>query len=226
MDDLRAQISMKNLQEGGSQSPLLEFKGVLDGYDPEVDQRFGGVRVKLRFSNLEVIRSTQPYHFPLAELAIRHSNQKKSGWGVLSTSAEQFFQSPEDDLPILVGKRIHMSRTGGHMMWNRDKGAEEPREAWEILGVEGLSSSNGSTPAQAGAKPDTALSAAIKLLNGKTIQEFNQEALRNSTVKSDPGLVSQILGGQFATALEQNGTVSKDAAGKYVVSESALAAVS
>jgi hypothetical protein len=112
------------------------------------------------------------------------------------------------------------------MMWNRDKGAEEPREAWEILGVEGLSSSNGSTPAQAGAKPDTALSAAIKLLNGKTIQEFNQEALRNSTVKSDPGLVSQILGGQFATALEQNGTVSKDAAGKYVVSESALAAVS
>lgn len=227
MEDLRSQIKTRGLRTGGAQHPLIEFKGDFKGFEPEHDTRYNRVVVKLQFENIEVIASRTPYEFPVAEIRLGLSESTRSGWGVFAESAIPFYPSEVSELDSLFGKRLHLRYTGGHMMWNPQAaggGAEEAREAWEIVGVEGVSS-NGSTPNGSTPAPrETPMSRVLGLMEGKTQQEWAQAALRDPLVKTDSNLVSKLLNQSLVAELQGTGAVSKEG-DRFKVNQEVLAAL-
>lgn len=135
----------------------------------------------------------------------------------------------------LIGKRLRWRWTPDHMQWNRTSGKEEPRSQWEIVEVVGettpvtspkptsaqpAAAQVKSTPAASTAKSSTQI--ALGLLDGKTVQEWNQVVFQNPAVKADGALVTRIIQGAFLQSMEGTGMVSKDANGRYLVDASLM----
>jgi hypothetical protein len=226
MEDLRAQIRTRGLSVGGGpNTPLRDFWGTFDGYDPVHNAQFNSLNVKLKFSDIEVLESLTPYDFPAAELTIKFSDRADGSlWGIFSGSVNKHLAETED-LPALIGKRVHLKYTPGHMMFNRSlnngTGGQEAREAWEMIGVEGAAGSNGAGAAAAALSPDAAI---LIILEGKTEQEFNAAALRDNRVKADAGMVGKILNRSLIGELVTNGSATL-VEGRYRVNPDLLAAL-
>ncbi len=171
--------------------------------------------------------------------------------GVLGTSIDRIINAgvPEDALPeqvkgqsFLIGKMQRWKLTGGHMMWDRravnaanpsKPGAEVPRDAWEVLEVEGFvtpvvaqaARQPGTvTPTaiiqpQQATKPKSALQIAVELLDGRTDAQFATAAFSNEIVKKDGKIVTALLGGQFIPGLVVAGIVTKNGDGTYTVNK-------
>ena len=198
-------VSIRNLERGRFSQPLKEFKGTFKGLsdeDVEHTEYNGkpGLRVHLKFSDVEVIESTEPYDFPIAELSLPYSKTADSIWGVLSDS--MVLHIPDNkNITDLAGVRMHLKFTPGHMMWDGQK--RTPRESWEVVGIEGKASA---TPKKSG------LDRALEILNGKTTQQFNQAALSDPVVRADSEIQPLILGKKFIPQMIEMGaaTVDKD----------------
>lgn len=207
-EDLLSELKTSGLRTGGRRTPLREFKGVLDGIKTEPNQ-YQKTDVILWFSELDVIASDEAYPFPITNLNITYNENEKSKWGVFADSTRKFVPENVTNvaalLESLMGKRLHMKYTGGHMMWDRDKGMETARECWELVGAEG---GEPMTVATGGAS-DTA-KIALDLMDGKTIQEWNQEVFQNPAVKVDGALIDQIIGNTFFPAMKEQGNVTVD----------------
>ncbi len=139
----------------------------------------------------------------------------------------------------LIGKVLHMKLTGGHMIWDGNakdatnlKGKEMPKECWEVLAVDGIGAAPtiplpvAGMPVPAASpqpvvvkvtQPVGAAGQALKLLHGKTEQQFYQVAFADPVIKGDGNMVSAILARNFLSPLEVAGTVTKDASGIYHV---------
>lgn len=229
MEDLRAQIKTKGLTDGGGpRTPLRDFWGTFEGFDPVHNAQYNTLNVKLKFSDIEVIKSESPYEFPVAEIMVKHSDRTGSLWGVFSESVNKFL-AEDEELPSLVGQKLHMVYTPGHMMFDRaannGAGGQSPRDAWEVTEVAGRgsgSSPNGSTNGKAALGP---LAAVLSILNGKTEQEFNAAALRDDRVKKDSSFVDKILSRSLLGELVTSGQAVKGEDGRYKVDETTLAAL-
>lgn len=205
------QISIRGLKDSGT--PLREFKGKLESYsvDPP-DTRYlkegeqGKNRVTLNFSEIKVIKSTEPYLFPVAQIGITYSDKSNSMWGIFSKSLGKCVPESED-LKHQVGRTFHMLMTPNHK-FGRDRvsGADIIRDAWEVQGVEGA--------ATAQVNP---LKKALDLLDGKTEPDFHQAVFQDGDVKKDTSLFSSILNKQFIPSMIDAGQVTKDADGIYHV---------
>jgi hypothetical protein len=206
MDSLRDLINKKPV-EGGFNSPLREFKGKLLSWEPNEDKKFNRTRVQLDFVELEVIESTEPYTLPTTQILIPHSERNKSKWGYFYNSLLEAM-GEGSNLDMAVGMRLHVKVTGGHKIWDKDTNGEKEHELFTVVGIEGM------TPA-AGVAQKSASIIAIELLDGKTEQEFNQAALRDNAIKSDPALIAQIVGRQFVQAMVTAGAFTKDADGRF-----------
>jgi len=159
--------------------------------------------VNLTFSEVEVIETTEPYPFPIAQIGLPLNKRRTSQWTVFSDSLAKFLQESED-LANCIGKTIHMKFTGGHMMWDRDKGEATPREAWEVIGVLGEGTTVNVVDATA---------KALELLDGKSEQEWNQLVFQNPAIKADSVLMNDIIYRKFLAAQEAAGTATKDGNG-------------
>jgi len=208
------QVTWRNLTDGFQQTPLRHFKGKLESIITEMRTFQNSPTPKqyhnLNFSEIDVILSTEPYPFPIAQLSFPSSDRKKSGWGVLGQSGLKFLNENED-VSVLVNAILELQMTPGHMMWNREAGGETARECWEIVGVERVGGVQGPSPGQTTNATETA----INLLIGKNEQEWNQLVFANPIVKADSKLVAEILARTFLPALEADGIVCKDEAGIY-----------
>lgn len=236
-EQLMAQLKTRGFESGGFRSPLRHFRGKLDSITGSMVQRGNMTQAKLEIayslSDVEVFESTEPYPFPIAQITVMHSNRDKSAMGVLGASMDKILNAGLDsntpqqqakNQDALVGKVQEWKVTPGHLMPDKDeagKWTETPREAWEVVWVEGM----GGTPhsgvfaqlAQPAAKPtgETSMQRAIKLLDGKTQQQWNNVVFQDAVVKSDTGLVNSIINGQFLAPLEESGVISKDTNGVY-----------
>ena len=204
----KARVTFKGLVEGFQDTPLKKFKGRLVDYDTiELTGNYPGTRVQLKFDNVEVMVSSEPYHFPIAEIGIRYSDRKNSSWGIFASSAQKIV--PDCDILELVGKTILMERTPDHKFGqDRDTGEDVIRECWEVQEIEGV---------EAGVGIVSAADKALQLLHLKSEVDWNQAVLGDSLVKGDAALVSQILNKSFIGAMEQAGKVTKDNDGIYHV---------
>jgi hypothetical protein len=206
VDEIKRSISFHGLTEGFQRNPLRHFIGTLRDYNVSIRDDRTYVVLSFEGINPEDIKdSIEPYIYPVTDIEISKKGTKKSYWGVLSDSAVKFLNvkaTPPEDIADLIGKRLEMKMTGGHMMWNRDEGKETPRECWEIIGVEG-------SPTSSSTGTITATQRAIDLLDGKTEQQWLQEVYKDSIIKSDPEVLGRIANSTFLPLVESTGAIHK-----------------
>lgn len=189
------------------QSPLRRFKGILGQYAPEKvefsrqDGTPGSFMVAVfDFKEVEVIESTEPYPFPIAQVRIGYapptSSFGKSRWEALASSVRKLV--PDGELDALVGKRQEwavlpctlnqrLTDEDGNVILNekgRPKYGDVEGESWQIVSVDGLGS-----VAQVDADFNAYLSA---LADGKTEQQFYEAALTDQQVITKPTVVKAL----------------------------------
>lgn len=236
-DQVLAQLRTRGFETGGFGTPLRHFRGKLDGIAGAMVQRGNMPQARLEltysFSDVEVFVSTEPYPFPIAQVSMLHSNRVKSGMGVLGASIDKIINAGLDDnapqdqaknQDFLIGKVQEWRMTPGHLMPDRDEAGnwtEKPREAWEVVYVEGVGGtahSGAGTAPVAGDAPSPAPVAtgvaptqqALNLLDGKTQQEWNNIVFTDSIVKGDGALTQLIIDGKFIPPLVESGQVTMD----------------
>lgn len=148
-EQILGQLRTRGFEAGFQpRTPLREFIGRLDNIGGEMVDRFTPPRAQAlyNFSEVEVITSTEPYPFPIAQIGIFISVREQSAMGVFGASVDKVINAdiPDDAPPeevkgqdYLIGKVLHMKMTGGHMMWDGATRKEVPRECWELVSVEG-----------------------------------------------------------------------------------------
>ena len=222
--------------------PLRRFTGILDSYSRE-EQTFGegemakkSQRLTFNFSDLEVLETMEPYHFPVFQIQMTESNRKKSRYGVFGESLNAIMDSqyspaqldpsnpefikPSDrmDLGDCISKRMGIVMGDGEdgrpeppMLYDGREKMDKSTPAWMVYEVEGVGVASGGVSAK---------DLAMALLNGKTLAEFNKEALANPIVRNDTALLQSIsmpvtAAGSFANALVKAGAFTKDDKGVY-----------
>lgn len=202
--DITEMITIRNLEEGGgARTPLREFKGKLDKYYGEFQERFNRTQVHLAFTEVEVVESTEPYDFPIADIVIPFSSRARSLWGIFSKSLAKVLPDGTDIVDA-VGSVLHLKYTGGHMLWDGSK--ETPRDAWEVVAVAEV--------AAKAVKVDPMVRA-LQLLDGKTVQQFNQAALSDPVVRSDTIVQASIMQKRFIAEAIIKGLVTADVDGVH-----------
>ena len=238
-DIVLAQLKTRGFETGGFRSPLRHFRGKLDSITGSMVQRGNMTQAKLEiaynFSDLEVFESTEPYPFPIAQITVMHNNKDKSAMGVLGASMDKIINAGLDantpqqqakNQDALIGKVQEWKVTPNHPMPDKDeagKWIETPREAWEVIWVEGMGGtphSGVAAPAQVVGTPakstgETPMQRAINLLDGKTQQQWNNVVFQDTLVKNDTKLVNSIIAGEFLAPLKESGVISKDVSGVY-----------
>lgn len=199
-------VSIRGLIEGFQRTPLREFKGKFTGFTTELVTRFEPARtyVNLNYEDIEVIKSTESYPAPIAQISIPLNKRRISQWTILADSMAKFI-SEGQDINNTIGMIHHMELTGGHMMWDRDKGEATPREAWEVMGLAG----------EGVAKAVDAIARALELLNDKNEQEWNQLVFQDPAIKADTTLMNDIIYRKFLPTQEAAGKATKDSNGVW-----------
>lgn len=224
--------------------PLRRFTGILDSL-PLEERTYGqgesartATQCSPNFKDIEVLEAVEPYHFPIFTLTppISLSNRKKSKWGTLGQSfneivdqqysAEQLdpkspnYVKPQDrmDIKDAIGKRLGMVMADGEegrpeapALWdgraNDGKGGDVPTPCWKVYSVEGIG--------VAGGQGVNALDLAMGLLDGRTLADFNKDALDNAIIRSDVNLFTSIsmpesAPNSFASTMLAGGKFTKD----------------
>lgn len=220
--------------------PLRRFTGIIDGM-PKEPQTYGegtsarqSMRITVNIKDIEVIETIEPYHFPTFQFQVTESNRKKSRYGFLCEgfnaildgqySAEQLDPSNpayiKDRDRMSWGDVIGSTRVGfvmadgedgrpePPMLFDGRAGEDRPTPAWTVYSVEGIGVTGGQ-----GIDP---VDLAEALLDGKTLAEFNKEALANEIIKGSTALLQSIAlpptaAGNFANALVKAGKFTVDA---------------
>ena len=224
--------------------PLRRFTAIIDSM-PEEEQTFGegtsarkSMRVTVNCKELEVVEAIEPYHFPIFQFQITKSNRKKSRYGVLSESFNAIADSqysPEQLDPsnaafihdkdrmswgdVLGKTRLGFVLADGEdgrpeppMLYDGRAEEDRPTPAWMVYSIEGVGVAGGQ-----GVDP---AKLAESLLDGKTLAQFNKEALANDIIKGNTSLLQSIAlpptaAGNFANALVKAGKFTKDDQGVY-----------
>lgn len=209
----QTQVSTRNLVDSDFGTPLRKFYGTLESFFPEPAVGYEGTRVNLNFSNVEVLQSIEPYHFPTAVINIGLSNKKKSKWGYFGSSLNKLIPDTED-LKDQLKRRIGMvfcdgleGRPEQLPIYSRDAKAEVPQPCWTVFEVEGK---------VAGAGPvKTTAERAKELLNGRTRAEFNKVAYADPIIRADPTFQRTITDKSFINAMLQLGEFVEDENGIF-----------
>lgn len=209
-DELKQQvdISASSLVEGYQLTPLREFIGTFENFEAERDEQFDRIRVTLQFSDVEVIESTEPYPFPIAQIPIPFSQRRKSQMGFLISSIDKLI--PGGSLSSLLGKRVRMKMVSENFGRWRGEAEDRIRECWEVMEIIG-----------AAPQGKSAYRVALELAVGRSpdnLREFYQEAFKNPVIKADRELVGKILNKTFVSeALETGDLIVVD--GKLALPE-------
>lgn len=230
--------------------PLRRFKGILDSMPKEPQTFTQGETIKTstrqisNFKDLDVLEAIEPYHFPTFTFHMTLSNRKKSRWGVYAESFNEVADSqytpeqmdpsnpnyikPSDRLDIedCIGKVFGIVLADGEdgrpampeLFDGRatdamhPKGQDMPTVAWMVYEIEGVG--------VAGSQGVSSSDLAAALLDGKTLNEFNKDALANPIIRNDSALLQSIslpatAAGSFANALVKAGVFTKDAQGVF-----------
>lgn len=221
-DELKSLVSFQNLQEGFEDTPLREFVGDLKDYDVDKDNWNNMVCI-LTLDNLEVIESSTPYAFPEGYVRVKYSAKKTSKWGILAESIHNAAGDDSLDVADIVGKRLHMKKV--YHEFGKDKeGNVMSSDCWECVGIDGATAVATTSTSPAPKKKATATSKptakgvsaearVLELLDGKTIQQFNQAAFADSIIKADSSVMSQLLNNTLVQSLIANGRVELDEGG-------------
>lgn len=243
-EQVLAQLQTRGFESGGFRSPLRHFRGKLDTITGSMEQRGQMPQAKLEvhynLSELEIFQTTEPYPSPITQINIWHNNRDNSPMGVLGKSIDAIINAGENENALqaavknqdfLIGKIQEWKVTPGHMMWDGDQQKQTPRDAWEIVYIEGVGGtphSGVATPATTNPAPTatvapaavlTPAQQALNLLDNKTQQDWNSLVFQDPIVRGDPALVKTIIDATFLSSMEAAGQVTKDENGVYHINK-------
>lgn len=219
-EELLAQVRITDLRKGGQRTPIKEVKGLVTKVNTSLEERFNKtfLDVMLRMDDLEVI-ACQPgevYPFPTADIPFTFNENEDSYWGVFANSlTKQGLKMVAE----LEGLRVHIKMTGGHMMWDKEKGERTPRECFELIEIIGETAPGGTAKPEAKVAGISGTDQALKLLDGKNIQDWNQIVFQDPAVKSDGDLITSILNNTFIPSMKEKGIVTVDENGVHHVTK-------
>ena len=200
-------VSVRGLVDSEFGTPLREFKGRLQEYYPEESQF--GTQVVLNFTDVEAIRTVEPYVFPIASIRIKLSNKKRSGWGIFGDSLAELLQ-PDLDIKDCINKMMHLEMEEGHIYGqDRNTGEDLVGNPWKVVELEGAVAGAG------GVALPTAADRAKELLIGKTRAEFNKAAYADPIIRKDTALQRAITDKSFINSLVQLKEIVEDENGVF-----------
>ena len=199
--------SVRDLEPAGQFQPLREIKGILENVRTTYDEQYNTTHAHLDLIDLEVIESTEPYEFPITDIRFPYNRKEGTRWGIFSKTVATFLEEGQD-IGDLKGCQIHL-KMEEHMLWDGRENKRTPQLAWELVGVEGTP-----TPGKAKKESD-ALSRAIEILDGLTIQKFNSESLKDPIIRGDSEVSKSIQDRTFIPTLISEGVMTVDEEGVH-----------
>lgn len=201
-------------------SPLQHFKGVLDHYDIIDSQGDRGTyrSIQFAFKDIEVLKSTEPYPFPTAEIRVSYSTRTGTKWDAWAKSLRKLAPDAIDP-DVLVGKaqewmmvptqrRAPLNDEAGQPQMgedNRQVWGEVMEDMWHVTSADGLGSAE---------EADAAFNAHIlTLADGKKDADFYAAALADEKVRKNPPVVTAITGRTLLDTLIAAGKLDRDAEG-------------
>lgn len=217
IEDLKklVDVGAQALTEGYFNTPLREFTGVFEDYEAVRDEKQGDrVKLQLSFSELDDVKSVEPYAFPIAQLPpFNFSTVKKSQNGFLVASIDKLISGGK--LSSMLKRRVRMRLVPENFgKFNRGDTEDRIINCWEFVEIIG-----GTTAATITISP---IDVAIKLAVGKPandLKAFYQEAFKNNIIKGDKELLSKILNKTFIQEMVDIGALVTDAKGILAISE-------
>lgn len=238
-------VTTRNLVDGDI-GPLRRLTGILDSL-PTEPQTFGegeskrsSVAVTVNLKDIEVVEAVEPYAFPIfSSRPLTLSNRKRSRWGVFGDSFNQVadkqytkeqldqtnpaYIKPKDRMNITecIGKRIGIVMADGEdgrpqppLLFDGrqpEKRDGVPTPTWMVYLIEGIGSTGQTT---------NPLEKAKKLLDGRTLAEFNALAFEDQDIRSSSDVLQSIslppsARASFSTMEVEAGEFSRDENGVY-----------
>ena len=182
MDELFQQgdISASELVDGYS-NPLRGFTGTLDSLQVEQDNRFNRIIDMLTFTNISDVDAREPYDFPIVQIRLPVSKQRKSQMGMFLTSLEKASGKKGCRISDFLHKRMRLEIVLENLKWQSET-EDKFKECWEVMEI--LDDKN------------SAYFTALELAIGKNIHDlksFYQEALKHPDIKKDSAIASKLL---------------------------------
>lgn len=203
-----------------SVSPLRNFWGVLKGYKgiPGKDKQTGReyMSIEFEFTDVEVILSTEPYPFPVAQLRIGYSQSAQTRWGGFAKSIRRIAgpMSQIDDLPSkrqrweMAPWAIRQPATdadgnpiiggNGKQVWT-----EADIDVWQVMEIEGV------------AKPENLQPYICEVSDGKGDKEIYESLLTDPKIMARPDVVSAITSRQLLQTYQDAGFLTRDSEGVF-----------
>lgn len=195
-------------------TPLLEFKGTLKEYlaEDREPSESGGKKYKVitfNFIDIVVIRSVEPYAFPIATIQVSYSTAQQTKWDALATSIKKILGMGAT-LDDIVNKVQTWEFAPATLRVRSDDGAwaNAQQPAWQLKEIAGV--------AAGGAVVDDGIDDHIlSLLDGKDEQAFYQEFYQDEKVRAHPDLITAATNRTLVSTLVEAGRVTRDEAGIY-----------
>jgi hypothetical protein len=161
-------------------------------YDKETDRERSVTVVKFDFINLNVRRTSEPYTWPIASLAINYADpftsRGEDRWSYLTDSVRKC-AGRAVDIDELVGRRMRWAQEPRKLRANVDGSwVDAMQPCWVVLAIQGLTAP---PPSSNGAAFDLTDHAA-SLADGKTDTEFYVNAVQDSHVTGSQEVVKMI----------------------------------
>ncbi len=210
------------------QSPLQEFIAVLDSWEAETRESPADTPgdtprkyqiITFNFKDLEVIRSTEPYPYPIAVLNIGYAaptvSRGNTRWDALASSIRKL--TPDPDLDLLVGKRqtwVMAEATLRQALTEEDgtpklDGKLRPlwgdvkADAWQIKEIEGLGSTEEAD--------QDFMDFLVDQADGKLEKDWYEALLGDRRVTQGPGdIVTAITERKLLDTLLKAGKLTRD----------------
>lgn len=175
-------------------------------------------RLKMPFTEVDVIASRAPYNFPTFEIDMLYTpDRRQTPWDALRQSMVELL--PKDapaDPNWFIGHKLRMEWKApgtlrvnvGNNRWEVDPDAK----CWLATALDGVEGGGEATEAK------DIYQICAEMINGKNITEFAQDFYSNQVVRSAAGYsdaVSELAGNRLGAVLVEKGLVTENADGTY-----------
>lgn len=198
-------------QEERTFSPLRQVKGLVQSIRVEKTEGYNNPSINFDLVDIDpaTLEATETYDFPTANIRVGYNpNRGDNRWTHLASSAEGLL-TEGGDIKDLIGRRV-MFKMVEKQIYDVRAGSLVNRLCWTIVAVSGGGAEE--------PKRKDGLLMALKLLDGKNIQQFHSTTFADAGIRSDP-IFQNIMDANFLPALLADGIVTVDEFGVYHVKE-------
>lgn len=225
------ELNWSGITKGGNfrNMPATDFVGRVIRVTTALNN-FKSWVARIDFDDVQVFSSTAPWTNKELSLEIKISKNEPSAWSIFGDSLAEVFKVKREQLDPnkLVGNYFHMQQSEVDFGVDRKTGTLTKGRVWKVLGittsgvpvklpVAPVTSMASTLASPNGAIKISALDQAIKLLGGRTQEEFFGMAISDPIVREDAAVLTKVAQGTLIAELISSGKAVKGADNKYTI---------